>query len=75
MFNTQLRDICMRIVGRYIKGDIELYYDAVCEIADTIEDYMDSHPRLKVDTTSWDWEEITDQMIYEWKEENRWDGF
>ena len=73
--NTQLTDICMRIVGRYIKGDIELYEDVVCEVADTIEDYMDSHPRLKVDTTGWDWEEITDQMIYDWKEENRWVGF
>lgn len=73
--NTQLTDICMRIVGRYIKGDIELYEDVVCEVADTIEDYMDSHPRLKEDTTDWDWEEITDQLIYDWKEENRWVGF
>lgn len=73
--NTQLTDICMRIVGRYIKGDIELYEDVVCEVADTIEDYMDSHPRLKEDTTDWNWEEITDQLIYEWKEENRWVGF
>lgn len=73
--NTQLTDICMRIVGRYIKGDIELYEDVVCEVADTIEDYMDSHPRLKEDTTSWNWEEITDQLIYDWKEENRWVGF
>lgn len=73
--NTQLTDICMRIVGRYIKGDIELYDDVVCEVADTIEDYMDSHPRLKEDTTDWNWEEITDQLIYDWKEENRWVGF
>jgi hypothetical protein len=73
--NTQLTDICMRIVGRYIKGDIELYEDVVCEVADTIEDYMDSHPRLKEDTTDWNWEEITDQLIYDWKEENRWVGF
>jgi hypothetical protein len=65
----------MRIVGRYIKGDIELYEDVVCEVADTIEDYMDSHPRLKEDTTDWNWEEITDQLIYDWKEENRWVGF
>lgn len=65
----------MRIVGRYIKGDIELYEDVVCEVADTIEDYMDSHPRLKEDTTDWNWEEITDKLIYEWKEENRWVGF
>lgn len=65
----------MRIVGRYIKGDIELYDDVVCEVADTIEDYMDSHPRLKEDTTDWNWEEITDQLIYDWKEENRWVGF
>lgn len=56
--NTQLKDLCINLVHRYQTGDIELFEEAVEMLQEMVEDYMDSHPRLKVDTTGWDFEQL-----------------
>jgi hypothetical protein len=56
--NKQLKDLCINLVHRYQTGDIELFEEAVQMLQEAVEDYMDSHPRLKQDTTEWDFEQL-----------------
>ena len=35
-----------------------MFEEAVQMLQEAVEDYMDSHPRLKQDTTEWDFEQL-----------------
>lgn len=60
--NQQLKDKCMEVVYEYMSDQFFSKEEAVDYMREVIEDYMDSHPRLKVDTSDWDFEQIFNEL-------------
>lgn len=53
----------MEVVYRWNCDPMMSEDEVIDELRDTVDDYMDSHPRLRVDISDWNFQEILHRLI------------